>query len=54
MTGMPAARAFSMPGLMASKSTAAMMIAAGLQLDHVVELVELRSGWFWASSETTS
>ena len=39
---MPAARSFSMPGLIASKSTAARMTAAGFEVQHVVDLVELQ------------
>ena len=44
ITGMPAARAFSIAGLRALKSTAARMIASGLSVDDVVHLALLDVG----------
>ncbi len=53
MTLMPAARAFSIPGTIESKSTAFMMIASGFSWITSSSWLSCRSGWFWASSETT-
>ena len=52
-TLMPAAFAFSMPGTMASKSTAFIMIASGLVRITSSSWLSWRSARFCASSETT-
>jgi hypothetical protein len=54
MTGMPAARAFSIPLLAASKSTAASTIAEGFRLITSSIWFSCRSLRFCASSDTTS
>ena len=54
ITGMPAARSFSMPGLMASKATAARITALGARFRTSSTWLSCRSLRFCASSETTS
>ena len=54
ITGMPAARIFSMPVLAASKSTAARMTAAGFRLMTSSIWLSWVVDWFCPSSETTS
>ena len=54
ITGMPAARIFSMPPLAASKSTAARITAFGLRLITSSIWFSWVVDWFCPSSETTS